>query len=392
MPRPYPPEFRRRALDLAGSGRSIRDVAASLGIAESCLYRWRHRDLVDRGLKPGTTAEESAGLAAARQRIRDLEEEVKILRKAAAAVEAVVPPKDRYRLVAELHGDGVRIGRSCHALAVSRSGYYAWAARAPSLRAIRHAWLTDVIGTIHQASRDTYGAPRVHADLVLGHGITVGHNTVSLLMRRAGLAGLPARSRGTRTRRPVTITDLVHRDFHRGGPNQLWVTDITEHPTREGKVYCCVVIDAWSRRVVGWAIDSAQRADLATSALGMAIDSRSPAAGGIIHGDHGTQFTSWTFTERARKAGLLPSLGSIGDPYDNAVAESFWGRLQTELLDRQRWNTRIELANAIFEYIEGFHNRRRRHSALGWQAPIDFENATLNRAPTPQARVQATGS
>ncbi len=146
------------------------------------------------------------------------------------------------------------------------------------------------------------------------------------------------------------------------------------------------------RRVVGWAIDSAQRADLAASALGMAIDSRSPAAGGIIHGDHGTQFTSGTFTERARKAGLLPSLGSIGDPYDNAVAESFWGRLQTELLDRQRWNTRIELANAIFEYIEGFHNRRRRHSALGWQAPIDFENATLNRAPTPQIRVQATGS
>ena len=140
---------------------------------------------------------------------------MKILRKAAAAVEAVVPPKDRYRLVAELHGDGVRIRRSCHALAVSRSGYYAWAARAPSLRAIRHAWLTDVIGTIHQASLGTYGAPSVHADLVLGHGITVGHNTVSLLMRRTGLAGLPARSRGTRTRRPITITDLVHRDFHR---------------------------------------------------------------------------------------------------------------------------------------------------------------------------------
>jgi putative transposase len=218
MPRPYPPEFRRRALDLVESGRSVCDVAASLGIAESCLYRWRHHDLVDRGLKPDTTAEESAELAAARHRIRDLEEEVKILRKAAAAVEAVVPPKDRYRLVAELYGDGVRIGRSCHALAVSRSGYYAWAARAPSLRAIRHAWLTDVIGTIHQASRGTYGAPRVHADLVLGHGITVGHNTVSLLMRRAGLAGLPARSRGTRTRRLITITDLVHRDFHRNGP------------------------------------------------------------------------------------------------------------------------------------------------------------------------------
>jgi len=385
MPRPYPPEFRRRALDLIESGRAVRDVAASLGIAESCLHRWRHRDLVDRGVKPGVTAQEGAELAAARQRIRDLEEEVKILRKAAAAVEAVVPPKDRYRLVAELRADGVRIGRACHALGVSRSGYYAWAARAPSPRAIRHAWLTDLIGTAHHASRGTYGAPRIHAELVLGHGITVGRNTISLLMRRAGLAGLPAHSHGKRTKRLITVTDLVRRDFRRDGPNQLWVTDITEHPTREGKLYCCVVLDAWSRRVVGWAIDSAQRADLATSALGMAIDSRD-AAGGIIHGDHGTQFTSWTFTERARKAGLLPSLGSVGDPYD-AMIESFWGRMQTELLNRQRWNTRIELANASFEYIEGFHNRRRRHSALGWQAPIDFESAIQDRAQSPELLV-----
>jgi putative transposase len=238
----------------------------------------------------------------------------------------------------------------------------------------------------------TYGSPRVHAELVHGHGITVGRNTVSLLMRRASLAGLPARTRGKRTRRPGTITDLVRRDFRRSGPNQLWVTDITEHPTREGKVYCCVVLDAWSRRVVGWAIDSSQRADLAANALGMAIDSRSPAAGGIIHGDHGTQFTSWTFTERARKAGLLPSLGSVGDPYDNAVVKSFWGRMQTELLNRQRWNTRVELANAIFEYIEAFHNRRRRHSALDWQTPIEFENTIRNRAPAPQIQVQKTGS
>jgi putative transposase len=178
MPRPYPPEVRRRALDLVESGRTVRDVAASLGIAEWCLHRWRHRDLIDCGLKAGTTAAESAELAAARQRIRDLEEEVKILRKAAAAVEAVVLPKERYRLVAELRGDGVRIGRCCHALGVSRSGYYDWAARAPSSRAIRHVWLTDLIGTIHQASRGTYGAPRVHAELAYGQGVTVGRNTV----------------------------------------------------------------------------------------------------------------------------------------------------------------------------------------------------------------------
>jgi putative transposase len=120
--------------------------------------------------------------------------------------------------------------------------------------------------------------------------------------------------------------------------------------------------------------------------------SRGPAAGAIIHGDHGTQFTSWTFTERARRAGLLPSLGTIGDPYGNAVIESFWARMPTELPSRQRWDTRVQLANAIFEYIEGFHNRRRRHSALHWQTPIEFETTAINQAPVPQITVQVTGS
>lgn len=140
------------------------------------------------------------------------------------------------------------------------------------------------------------------------------------------------------------------------------------------------MLNAYSRRVVGWAIDSRQRADLATSALGMAIDGRGIAGQipvGVIRGGHGAQFTSWVFTERARRAGLLPSLGSVGDPYDNAVVESFWARMQTELLDRQRWRTRVQLANAIFEYIEGFYNRCRRHSTLDWLSPVEFES--INR-------------
>jgi putative transposase len=285
--------------------------------------------------------------------------------------------------VAELHDDGVWIRGSCHALAVSTSGYYEWRDRALSQRAIRHAWLTDLIGRIHDASRQTYGQPRIRAELVDAHGITIGRNTVALLMRRAGLSGLPLRRKARSVPAAATVSDLVRRDFRRNGPNQLWVTDITEHPTREGKLYCCVVLDVFSRRVVGWAIDSRQRADLATNALGMAIDSRAPDAGTIIHGDHGTQFTSWTFTQRARAAGLLPSLGSVGDPYDNAVVETFWARMQVELLNRQRWTTRVELANAIFEYIEGFHNRRRRHSALGWQTPLDFEKTYTLQLASP---------
>ena len=384
MPKPYPPEFRRRALDLVAAGRTVRDVAASLGIAESCLYGWKSRDLIDRGLKAGTTTSESAELAEAQRRIRELEDEVKILRKAAAAVERVVPPKDRFQLVAELVDDGVEAKRACRELRVSRAGYYEWRTRAPSTRAIRHVWLTDRITAVHEASYGTYGALRVQAELIHAQGLVVGHNTVALLMRRAGLSGLPLRRRAKKVPPAITVTDLVRRKFNRDGPNQLWVTDITEHPTREGKLYCCVVIDTFSRRVVGWAIDSRARADLATNALGMAIESRSDDAGqlpgAVIHGDHGTQFTSWAFTERARRAGLLPSLGTVGDPYDNAVVESFWARLQVEVLNRRRWDTRIELANAIFEYIEGFHNRRRRHSALGWISPIEFEKTHTRAA------------
>ncbi|MCU1354357.1 MAG: putative transposase, partial [Acidimicrobiales bacterium] len=144
-------------------------------------------------------------------------------------------------------------------------------------------------------------------------------------------------------------------------------------PTREGKVYCCVVLDVFSRRVVGWSIDSTQTSTLVTNALGMAISNREPAAGTIIHSDHGTQFTSWAFTRRAQESGLVASMGSIGDCFDNAVIESFWGRMQVELLNRQRWRTRVELANAIFEYLEIFHNRQRRHSALGMRTPIEYE-------------------
>lgn len=158
------------------------------------------------------------------------------------------------------------------------------------------------------------------------------------------------------------------------------MTDITEHPTREGKVYCSVVLDVFSRRVVGWSIDSSPTASLVTSALGMAIDGRRPAPGALIHSDHGTQFTSWAFTERAKRSGLVPSMGSIGDCFDNAVVESFWARMQVELLNRRRWRTRVELANAIFEHLEVFHNRRRRHSALGMLTPIEFEKMHTERS------------
>jgi putative transposase len=186
------------------------------------------------------------------------------------------------------------------------------------------------------------------------------------------------RRKRPRIERPDAIAlDLVDRSFGRSKRDQLWVTDITEHPTREGRLYCCVVLDVFSRRVVGWSIDASPTAALVTNALGMAISSRSPDQGTLIHSDQGTQFTSWAFTYRAKASGLVPSMGSIGDCYDNAMVESFWSRMQVELLDRTRWRTRVELANAIFEYLEVFHNRQRRHSALQMLTPIEFEQRQI---------------
>jgi transposase InsO family protein len=270
-------------------------------------------------------------------------------------------------------GEGHAVQVACRAAGVSESGFYAWRIRPPSSRAIRHAWLSDVITQVHLESRGTYGAPRVHAELTIGRGIVVGRNAVAMLMARAGLKGLPGDRRPRRIHETPTAGDLVDRHFARAEPDQLWVTDITEHRTREGKVYCAVVLDTFSRRVVGWSIDMAPTASLTTNALGMAIENRRPAPGTLIHSDHGTQFTSWVFTRRAQESGLVPSMGSIGDCFDNAVIESFWGRMQVELLNRRRWKTRVELANAIFEYLEIFHNRQRRHSALEMHTPIEYE-------------------
>jgi putative transposase len=269
--------------------------------------------------------------------------------------------------------EGLPIQVACRVLGVSESGYYAWRKRPVSARAVRHVWLTDRIRAVHAASRGTYGARRVRAQLVLGQGIRVGHQAIERLMRLAGLQGLSGRSRSRKSAPQVTATDRVGRQFAREAPDQLWVTDITEHPTREGKVYCAVVLDACSRRVVGWSIDAAPTAALVTNALSMAIDTRHPAGSTVIHSDQGTQYGSWGFTRRAHEAGLLPSMGAVGTCFDNALMESFWSRVQVELLDRQVWSTRLELATALFEYLEIFHNRQRRHSSLGMLTPIEFE-------------------
>lgn len=261
----------------------------------------------------------------------------------------------------------------CRVLGVSKPGYYRYKHRPLAPTKMRRQWLTGLIQEVHTASRGTYGYRRVHAELTMGMGVTVSSRLTFVLMHAAGIYGLPGPTRVKRRRGVVTADDLVNRKFHRAGPNELWVTDITEHPTREGKLYCCCVMDTYSRRIVGWSIDSSPDTKLVINALDMALKNREPAPGGVVHADHGTQFTSWAFGEKIRSAGLMPSFGTVGDGLDNAMMESFWSSMQIELLNRKRWSTRVELANAIFEYIEIFYNRRRRHSGVGYLTPIEFE-------------------
>ncbi len=277
-------------------------------------------------------------------------------------------------MIEALTGRGLDVRQACLTLGVSRGGYYAWKGRPTSPTGLRRIWLANEIIEIHKASRGTYGQPRVTAELRFGRGVTVGHNTVSSIMKELGIKGIPNRRPPKESRlHQVTSLDLVKRNFRRAAPNQLWLTDITEHPTREGKVYCCAVLDAFSRRVVGWSIDTTQTSQLVMNALAMATKTRHPNGELVIHSDRGAQFTSWAFSEKVREAGLASSMGSVGSAYDNAMMESFWGRMQVELLDRKRWKTRIDLANSIHDYIELFHNTRRRHSSLNMLTPAEYE-------------------
>ncbi len=264
----------------------------------------------------------------------------------------------------------------CRVLGVSPSGYYAWRHRGPSRRAQADAELLDQIRAVHTKSRCIYGAPRVHAELRRKHQIYCSRKRVARLMRKAGLVGLHrSRKRGSTRRVPdrPSYADLVQREFTPSAPDRLWVADITQHKTNEGWLYLAVVIDAYSRKVVGWSMAEHLRAELVIKALEMAVWNRRPSSGLVHHSDHGSQYTSLAFGQRLEQASILGSMGTIGDALDNAVAESFFATLQVELLDRQRWSTRRELTTAIFDYTEVFFNRQRLHSTLGYLSPTEFE-------------------
>ena len=276
---------------------------------------------------------------------------------------------------------GFPLAAMCRVLGLSTSGYYGWLKRGVSARARRDAHLKDRIIVIWRESRETYGLPRIHAAL-LAERERVGHKRVARLMRELGIQGVTRRrfKTGTTKReaRARPAPDLVDRDFSAGGPDQLWVADITCVPTRAGWLYLAVALDAWSRRIVGWAMATHMRAELVDDALWMAVRGRRPEAGVIHHSDQGSQYTSLGFGQRCREAGVIQSMGSVGDAYDNAMCESFFATLECELLGRRSFSTAVEARREVFSFIEGFYNTRRLHSSLGYVSPANFEK--LNHA------------
>jgi putative transposase len=266
----------------------------------------------------------------------------------------------------------------CRVLEVSASGYYAWRRRMISARRRQDETLRGKIIDIHERSRRTYGSPRIHAELK-EDGEQVGRKRIARLMREAGLSGVSRRKSVRTTRRDPAgrpAPDLVDRKFVANSANQLWVADITYIPTVVGFLYLAVVLDVWSRKIVGWAMSSRLATQIVLEALQMAIDQRRPTADVIHHSDQGCQYTSIEFGKRCREAGVRPSTGSVGDCYDNAMCESFFASLECELIDRRRWRTQAEAKMAVFQYIEGFYNPRRRHSALDYLSPINYERLT----------------
>jgi putative transposase len=271
---------------------------------------------------------------------------------------------------------GYPVALMCRALEVNRTSFHDWERRAPSDRALTDAWLTEKIGAIHEAKRKVYGAPRIHAELRMAHGVRVGRKRVERLMRSAGISGLVPKKRGRTTIRVPGVRvadDLVERQFKPVEPNALWLADITYLRSWEGWLYLAAIQDAYSRRIVGWSMAEHMKTELVTDALRMAVQRRRPEPGLVHHSDQGSQYVSLGFGQAARDAGIAISMGSRGDAYDNAVAESFFATLKKELVHRQSWPSRRELSTAVFEYIEAFYNRDRRHSTLGMLSPADYE-------------------
>ncbi|MCX5535870.1 IS3 family transposase [Streptomyces sp. NBC_00006] len=385
MPKPYPEEFRQDVVRVArnrGPGVTVEQVAADFGVHAMTLWKWMRRADIDEGAKPGTSSQESAELREARRRIKLLEQENEVLRRAAAYLSQAHLPKRIYPLVKELAAGGVPVTVTCRVLKLARQPYYRWLERPVTAAEFEQAARANALFDAHR--EDPEFGYRFLADEARSVGSGMSDRTAWRICRDNRWWSVFGKKRGrTKKAGPPVHDDLVRRDFTTDGPNRLWLTDITEHPTREGKLYLCAIKDAFSKRIVGYSIDDRMKSRLAVAALDNAVARRENVAGCIVHSDRGSQFRSRKFVRALAGHQLAGSIGRVGAAGDNAAMESFFSLLQKNVLDRRPWATREELRIAIVTWIEKTYHRRRRQASLGRLTPVEFE--IVMTAPALQA-------
>ncbi|WP_330446101.1 IS3 family transposase [Kocuria rhizophila] len=386
MPAPYPQEFRDDVVRVARNrepGQKLAVIAKDFGISESCLTNWMRQADVEDGARPGKTREESTELRDLRRRNRLLEQENEVLRRAAAYLSQANLPKRLYPLVSELAGDGIPVAVSLRVLKLSRQPYYRWRKQQVTESELVEAYRANALFDAHLD--DPEFGYRFLAGEMESVGQRMCERTAWRICRDNQWWSAFGKKRGKNGKRPgpPVHDDLVQRDFTADDVNELWLTDITEHWTDEGKLYLCAIKDVFSGRIVGYSISDRMKARLAVNALDNAVFRRRDTAGCIVHSDRGSQFRSRKFVHALNRHHLIGSMGKVGAAGDNAAMESFFALLQKNVLDRKRWRTREELRIAIITWIERTYHRRRRQARLGRLTPIEFEtimNQTVSLA------------
>ncbi|MGJ3225864.1 IS3 family transposase [Micromonospora aurantiaca (nom. illeg.)] len=374
MPKPYPREFRDDVVRVARDrepGVTVEQIAKDFGVHPMTLFKWLRQADVDAGAVPGTTGTESAELREARKRIRLLEQENEVLRRAAAYLSRRICRERLYPLVSELAADGVPVAVTCRVLKIARQPYYRWRARRVTDADLAAAYRADALFDAHRD--DPEFGYRFLADEARAAGQPMVERTAWRICSGMGWWSAFDKKKRRGKVGPPVHDDLVRRDFTANGPNRLWLADITEHRTGEGKLYLCAIKDVWSNRIVGYSIDSRMKSRLAVNALHNAVARRGDVAGCVLHTDRGSQFRSRKFVRALNQHHMIGSMGRVGAAGDNAAMESFFGLLQNNVLDRRTWTTRQQLRTAIVTWIERTYHRRRRQRSLSRLTPIEYE-------------------
>ncbi|HJR88665.1 MAG TPA: IS3 family transposase [Aeromicrobium sp.] len=393
--KPYPKEFRDDVVRVARNrepGVELSQIAKDFGIHFTTLYSWMRKADIEDGDRPGTTAVQSAELREAKRRIKTLEQEVEVLRRAAAYFSQAHLPKMSYPLVRDLAADGIPVTVTCRVLKIARQPYYRWLANPVTGAELEEAYRANALFDAHRD--DPEFGYRYLLDEARDAGEPMAARTAWRICSTNGWWSAFGKKRGKNGKRPgppvhddlCAVTDekgRIRHEFKAAGANELWIGDITEHWTNEGKLYVCAFKDVFSNRIVGYSIDSRMKSRLAVAALNNAVARRDDVAGCVVHTDRGSQFRSRKFVRALGRHEMVGSMGRVGAAGDNAAMESFFSLLQKNVLNRRTWDTREDLRIAIVTWIERTYHRRRRQDGLGRLTPIEFE--TIMTTPATQA-------